>query len=272
MLCAALLLAATVGHQAMTGTSDTKPVNVKFRPSQWKLTWSDEFNKGDAPDPSTWRYDVGKMYNNELQYCTDNRRENTRIEHGRLILEARKEPMGGLNYTSGRINTSGKKTFLYGRIEVRAKLPSGRGTWPAIWMLGQDIGQTGWPRCGELDIMEFVGFDPDRVHANVHVDAYNYMKGNGHGNNMAVGHLTDRFNTYAIEWYEDRIEFFFNTTRYLVYRKESNDDKVWPFSKPQFLILNLAIGGDWGGQKGVDDAMFPAKYEIEYVRYYERVK
>lgn len=257
-------------QQGLSGTSDTAVIKKPFQADKWKLEWSDEFNRGDAPDPRNWIFEKGHLRNNEAQYYTD-RRENVRIEDGKLVIEARKDNWNGNKITSASITTSGKREFLYGRIEARAKVPTGRGTWPAIWTLGTDIGKIGWPKCGEIDILENVGYDPKRVHANIHVEAYNHTKGTGKGNNIEVGEVWNSFNVYAVEWYPDRMEFFFNDTRYFVYRKEAGagEDK-WPFDKPQYLIVNLAIGGAWGGQKGIDETLFPHRYEVDYVRFYKQ--
>ncbi|HEY0868013.1 MAG TPA: glycoside hydrolase family 16 protein, partial [Fimbriimonas sp.] len=222
-----------------------------------------------APDPRFWEHEVGYLRNKEAQYYTRDRRENARIENGRLVIEARKDNWEDKPITSASITTRGKKEFLYGRIEARAKVPTGRGTWPAVWTLGTNIREVGWPKCGEIDILENVGFDPSRVHANVHVDAYNHMKGTGKGASTIADKPWKDFHTYAVEWYPDRMEFFFDSLRYFVYRKERDGDDVWPFDKPQYLILNLAIGGAWGGQQGIDESLFPHRFEIDYVRYYK---
>ncbi|MFN3728493.1 MAG: family 16 glycosylhydrolase [Fimbriimonadaceae bacterium] len=254
--------------QGLAGQSAQKVEKVPFDAAKWELVWGDEFNTGTAPDPEKWTYEVGYIRNNEAQYYTKDRRENARIENGRLVIEARRDNWDNKPITSASITTSGKKSFLYGRIEARAKVPTGRGTWPAIWTLGDNIHEVGWPKCGEIDILENVGYDPDRVHSNIHVEKYNHTKGTGKGNSIVVDKPYNDFNIYAVEWYPDRIEAYFNDTRYFIYRKESNDVDVWPFDKPQYLILNLAIGGAWGGQRGIDEALFPHRFEIDYVRYY----
>jgi len=258
--------------QGLSGKSDTQPVTVPFQAQKWKLTWSDEFDKPGSPDPSKWGYEEGKVRNQEAQFYTKDRRENARIEKGHLVIEARMDNFKGEKISSASLNTQGKKSFLYGRIEARAKIPTGKGTWPAIWTLGENVTKVGWPKSGEIDILENVGFDPLKVHANIHVDAYNHTKGTGKGNNISVPGLPEKFNLYAIEWYEDRMEFFFNDTRYFVFRNERKTDAEWPFDKPQYLLLNLAIGGAWGGQQGIDEKLFPHKFEIDYVRYYELKK
>lgn len=257
------------GAQDLGGKSDSVIVNQPFQASKWKLEWSDEFNKGTAPDARYWTYEKGHLRNGEAQYYTENRQENARLENGKLVIEARKDNWNGNKITSASIITQKKKPFLYGRIEARAKVPTGLGTWPAIWMLGENITTVDWPRCGEIDILENVGFDPRKVHANIHVDTYNHSKGTGRGNRMDVGEPWKAFHVYAVEWWPDRIEFFFDDKRYFVFRKEKDDDAVWPFHRPHFLILNLAIGGSWGGSKGVDESLLPHRFEIDYVRYYK---
>lgn len=254
--------------QDLSGTSDTTVTKVKFDPNKWQLEWGDEFDKDGLPDPNKWDYEEGYIRNNEAQYYTKGRKENARVENGKLVIEARMDNWNGKKITSASVVSRGKKWMRYGRIEVRAKLPTGRGTWPAIWTLGKNIDQVGWPKCGELDIMENVGFDPDVVHSNVHVDKYNHTKGNGKGNRVPAKPYAD-FNVYAVEWWPDRVEFFFNDLRYLVYKNEKLGESSWPFDQDHYLILNLAIGGAWGGSKGVDEALLPHKFEIDYVRYYK---
>lgn len=270
-----LLLAAYLMNpdpQSLGGTSDTQVIRVPFDAQRWTLDWSDEFDAGSAPDPKKWDYEEGYLRNNEEQYYTRDRRENARIENGRLIIEARRDNWHGKEVTSASLVTRGRKYFRYGRIEIKAKVPPGRGTWPAFWTLGQNIGEVGWPKCGEIDILEYVGFEPDKVHANVHTDAYNHMKRNGKGNALAVKAPHADFHVYAVEWYPDRLEFFFNDQRYLVYRNEGKGESSWPFDQPHYVILNLAIGGAWGGVQGIDDAIYPARYEVDYVRYYRAAK
>jgi beta-glucanase (GH16 family) len=195
--------------------------------------------------------------------------ENVRVEDGLLVIEARRDNWNGREITSASLHTYGKKSMLYGRIEVKAKLPTGRGTWPAIWMLGNSIKEgTGWPACGEIDIMENVGFDPDVVHANIHTKAYNHVKGTNKGNKIKVEKPYDDFHIYAVEWFPDRMDFYFDDNKYFSFKNKKTGNDTWPFDKPHYLILNLAIGGAWGGQKGIDDAIFPQKYLIDYVKVY----
>src|SRR5690554_2695983 len=240
----------------------------KFDPNgEWKLVWEDNFDYSGLPDPDIWGYEVGYIRNKEAQYYTNERLENARVEDGNLILEARNDNWDSHEITSASVNTYGKKSILYGRIEVRAKLPTGVSTWPAIWMLGNCFQNgTRWPDCGEIDIMENVGFDPDVIHANIHTKDYNHVLGTGKGNKIKADEPYNNFSIYAINWYPDRIEFYMDEERYMVYENENNGSETWPFDKPHYLILNLAIGGSWGGQQGIDHSIFPQKYYIDYVK------
>ena len=263
----ALTVLGFLAATQFAGKSDSVAVKVPFDATKWKLDWSDEF-QGDVLDKTKWIYDDGAPANNEAQYYTKDRRENLDLVNGKLVIQALRDNWNGKGITSARITTKGKKSFLYGRIEARAKIPTGRGTWPAVWLLGSVFPSIGWPECGEIDVLENVGFDPTAIHANIHTEAYNHVKHTAKGSTLNIPRPWEEFHTYAVEWYKDRLEFFCDDTRYFVFRKESSDSKVWPFDKPHFLILNLAIGGDWGGQKGIDDTAFAHKFEVDYVRYY----
>ncbi|HYF49378.1 MAG TPA: glycoside hydrolase family 16 protein [Planctomycetota bacterium] len=254
----------------------------------WKLVFSDEFDKDGAPDLKKWKYEVGFLRNGEAQYYTNDRRENVRVEGGNLVIEGRKEEFKNPNfkegakgdwnqtkpsaeYTSGSVHTHSSFTFTYGRVDVRAKIPTGRGTWPAIWTLGANIHQVGWPKCGEIDILENVGYDPDGIHVNVHTEAYNHVKKTGKGKRVEVKRPFDDFHLYSIEWTDKKIDFLLDDKVIFTYENDGKKDvDTWPFDKPQYLILNFAIGGGWGGQKGIDDAIFPQKFLIDYVRIYQR--
>ncbi len=238
---------------------------------EWVLVWEDNFDYEGHPNEKFWDYEVGYIRNKEAQYYTKKRLENARVENGHLIIEARKDNWEGKPITSASLHTYGKNSMLYGRLEVRAKLPTGRGTWPAIWMLGNNHREgTRWPDCGEIDIMENVGYAPDVIHANVHTKSYNHSIGTGKGNRITAVKPWENFHVYAVEWYEDRLEFFLDDERYFVFKNEGTGFETWPFDKPQYLILNLAIGGGWGGQKGVDENLLPQKYYIDYVRVYKQ--
>jgi beta-glucanase (GH16 family) len=282
-LVVGLLAVACVPVGAGVGTSGRESSQPG---SQWKLVWSDEFNVPGLPDPAKWDYETGFIRNNEQQYYTRARKENARVEDGVLIIEARKErwknpaydPAGKgkgrggrsrefADYTSASLTTRGKASWTYGRIEVRAKLPAGRGTWPAIWMLGTNR-QVGWPACGEIDIMEFVGFEPGIIHANIHTKKYNHVLKTGKGDKITIADASEAFHVYAVEWRPDRLDFFADDQKYFTFQNEGTGADVWPYDKDQYLILNLAIGGSWGGQKGIDDSIFPQRYCFDYVRVY----
>ena len=255
----------------------------------WKLVWSDEFDKPGMPDPAKWNFEQGSIRNREAQYYTKNRSENARVVDGMLIIEARKEqfpnpaydpnaPEGSRHarrfaeYTSASLTTQDRANWTYGRIEVRAKLPPGKGTWPAIWTLGTNAAQVGWPACGEIDIMEFVGFDPGIIHANIHTRKYNHVKKTGKGSQITIPDCGEAFHVYALEWDSQALSFFVDDKKYFTYSNEGSGVDAWPYDAGQFLILNLAIGGDWGGAKGIDESAFPQKYYIDYVRVYQRSK
>ena len=251
--------------------STTTPVATT--PVAPKLVWADEFDTPGLPDPAKWGYDVGGngWGNNELEYYTDKRPENARVEAGKLIIEARKEDYKGSKYTSARLLTKDKQMWKYGRIEARAKLPKGVGTWPAIWMLGEKVAKVGWPLGGEIDIMEHVGFDEGVVHGTVHTEAYNHVKGTQKGGDTKVADVTTEFHVYAVEWTDQKIAFFVDNNQYYAVERSvlgGTEDK-WPFDQPYFLLLNLAVGGGWGGQKGVDDSIWPQRMEVDYVRVYQ---
>lgn len=243
--------------------------------SEPELVWSDEFDYYGSPDPAKWDYDVGDgcpdlcgWGNQELQYYTRDLR-NTRVENGILIIEARYEPANVHPYTSARLVTRGKAHWQYGRIEVRARLPRGKGTWPAIWMLPAEQRYGGWPSGGEIDIMEHVGFDEDVVHGTLHAEAYNHLiQTQREGVNRVQG-ATQKFYTYAIDWSEQKITFSVDGKDYYsVSRLPSDTWRQWPYDQPFYLILNVAVGGSWGGMKGIDEEIFPQRMEIDYVRIY----
>lgn len=261
-----------------TATSTPRPTATSRPPTatrastrepQWQLQWSDEFDQDGLPDPDHWDYEVGLVRNNERQYYTRERLENARVEDGNLVIEARKEDYQGSQYTSASLITRGKHDWAYGRIEVRAQLPTGTGTWPAIWLLGSSIDTLGWPDCGEIDIMENVGFSPDMIYVNIHTKAYNHVLGTNKGGSLYLPKPYAGFHVYALNWYPDRLDFFVDSKRVFTYWNEGTGHDVWPYDDPHYLILNLAIGGSWGGQNGVDDSIFPQKFLIDYVRVYQ---
>ena len=232
-----------------------------------KLVWQDEFNSNGLPDPAKWKYDTGYLRNNELQYYTWQRAENAQISNGLLDIVARNDSFrtNGKIYpiTSADLSTEGIKDFVYGRIEVRAKIPSSLGSWPAIWTLGSNISKVGWPACGEIDIMEHVGFMHDTLHFNEHA------AGSNKGTRIFAPSPDADFHVYAVEWFPDRIDWFFDGKKVFTFANDHSGTASWPFDKPQFIMLNLAFGGDWGGAKGVAIHSLPLHYYIDWVRVYQ---
>jgi beta-glucanase (GH16 family) len=239
--------------------------------TQYQQVWGDEFNYTGLPDSTKWNYDVGGngWGNNELEFYTEKRSENARVENGNLVIEARKESWQGLNYTSARLLTKNKGDWQYGKIEVRARLPRGRGTWPAIWMLGSTT-PLKWPDDGEIDIMEHVGFDQGVIHGTIHCKKYNWVSGTQKTATITVPDCSDSFHVYTVEWDNNVISLFVDSTRYFTFSNEGSGYDAWPFGNKMFLILNIAVGGNWGGQQGVDNTIWPQKMEIDYVRVWQK--
>ena len=238
--------------------------------------WQDEFQYTGKPDPAKWSYDLGDhgWGNHELQNYTD-LAKNARVEDGKLIIEVIKEKSGKMEYSSARLISKGKGDFLYGKFEIKAKLPKGTGTWPAVWMLASTntYGNNGWPDNGEIDIMEHVGFDPNRIHGNVHTKAFNHAIKTNKGNKIMTVNADSEFHVYACQWTPEGISILIDGVQYFKFKKETFYSwEEWPFDKPFHLLLNIAVGGDWGGQKGVDDSIFPQKMEVDYVRVYPLVE
>jgi beta-glucanase (GH16 family) len=265
----AIYLAAFLSATSFAQTMPYKGGSGQFK----KLVWSDEFNYNGLPDKSKWTFERGYERNHEMQYYTVARKENANVAKGYLTITARNDSLrigdSIIPVTSAAINTHGKKDFTYGRVEVRAKIPSSLGTWPAIWMLGSNIKQVGWPRCGEIDIMEHVGYMPDTLHFNVHTQKYNHVKHTGKGIKIPYKAPFADFHVYAVEWFKDHIDWYLDDRKVFTYANEGLGDDSWPFDKPQYMILNFAFGGDWGGSHGVDISSLPQKFLIDYVRVFQ---
>ncbi|MBT8140971.1 MAG: family 16 glycosylhydrolase [Gammaproteobacteria bacterium] len=256
---------------------------------QWKLIWSDEFDYDGQPDSEKWTHDIwpARKVNDEDQTYTD-RLKNVRVENGMLVLEAHKEAFNNAEYTSGRIHSAAKGDLLYGRIDVRAKLPPGQGTWPAIWMLPSDPFKyattckpgedwqgsdscDAWPNSGEIDIMEHVGYDMNTVHGTVHNRAYYWVNGEQRKGSVNSVNAEQEFHVYSLEWTPDSITILFDGAPYFFYMNEGEGWKAWPYDHAYNLILNLAVGGFWGRAGGpIDDSIFPVRMEVDYVRMYKQ--
>jgi beta-glucanase (GH16 family) len=244
----------------------------------YELVWQDEFNYAGSPDSAKWSYDLGDgcpklcgWGNNELQYYTKSP-QNVRVEDGSLIIEAREEEKEGSDYTSTRLLSRDKAAWKYGRLEIRAKLPSGTGTWPAIWMLPENSEYGGWPASGEIDLMEHVGHEPNRVYATVHTEAFNHVKGTQSTDTLRIDDAEEAFHRYALEWTPEKITWLVDGQTYSTFKNRNRTYKEWPFDQPFHLILNIAVGGNWGGRQGVDHTIWPQQMTVDYVRVYQKEK
>jgi beta-glucanase (GH16 family) len=249
-------------------------------PASYKLVWSDEFSgpDGASPDSSKWTYDVGGngWGNNELEYYT-NRTKNAQIQGGNLVITAQKETYTGSdgatrNYTSARLKTQGLFGQAYGRFEARIKIPAGQGMWPAFWMLGNDITSNGWPKCGEVDIMENIGKEPGTVHGSLHGPSTT-----GRTSDVtapfslpAAHNFADDFHLYAVEWEPGTIRFYVDTALYATFNSSQwPTGGTWVFDHPFFVIINVAVGGDWPGPPD-GTTVFPQQMLVDYVRVYSK--
>ncbi|MCW8833950.1 MAG: family 16 glycosylhydrolase [Colwellia sp.] len=256
--------------------------------NQWQLVWSDEFDYQGKPDPNKWSFDIWPAHkvNSEDQAYTDSL-NNVQVKDGKLIITAHKEEHGNAEYTSGRIHSQGKGDFLYGRVDVRAKLPAGQGTWSAIWMLPSDPYKysttcqenedwqgsstcDAWPNSGEIDIMEHVGYDMQTIHGTVHNKAYYWANWQQRKASFEGKNVEQDFHLYSVEWTPENITVFFDDTPYFFYSNDSTGWRSWPFDHPYHIILNLAIGGMWGKAGGpIDNSIFPVSMEVDYVRIFK---
>ena len=268
------LAACTEKKAAPTPVVVPTATEVNADPRDYALytetVWADEF-AGSAVDPAKWGYDTGGggWGNNELEYYT-NSSDNSYLSNGSLVIEARRQAQGGRDYTSARMLTKGKQTFKYGRIDVRAKLPQGQGIWPAIWLLGADIDQNNWPKCGEIDIMELRGQEPNKFLTTMHFakpDGTRAMKGSP-DQVLASGNFSDAFHTFSLVRSKDQMRFFLDGNLYYTFTPSDVNGNSYPFNNPFFVILNVAVGGDFLGSPNAS-TVFPQRMEVDYVRYYQ---
>lgn len=232
-----------------------------------KLVWEETFDKKELNEKD-WNFEVGDGCPNLCGFGNNERQIYTKTNHefkdGNLVIEARKE---GSKYTSTKITTKGKKEFKYGRIEARAKLPVGQGIWPAFWMLGANIDEIHWPKAGEIDILEYIGRDPGMVYTTLHTQ-------DSHGNTINTKrtpypNIEEGYHVFAIEWTKEKMDFFVDKTLVYTFNPPVKNEDTWPFDKPFYIIVNLAVGGNFGGPE-VDDKIFPQKYYVDYVRVYQQ--
>jgi licheninase len=276
-MLSAVLLAGVA--QSVTLSANNYRIDEPMPAHTSSLLWSDEFD-GAVLDRSKWSFDTSRnklgWYNGELQYYAADRPENLRLDNGRLIIELRKDPQqirklpdwGKQKYSSAKIVTKDKAAFRYGFIEMSAKLPCARGTWPAFWMMPQ--GGSKWPDDGEIDILEQVGSQPNVAHATLHTALFNHTRHNGRGAELPVATACTDFHRYQLAWTPDAITIGVDDRGYMrVKNDQAGGRGAWPFDSPFYLILNLAMGGAWAAAKGIDDAALPQRFEVDYVRVWE---
>jgi len=237
---------------------------LQVRAQNWKLVWSDEFNYNGLPDSAKWGNEVGFVRNNELQYYTKQRIENSRVVNGNLLIIGKKEAYKNANYTSASLVTDGKASWAFGKIEARIKLPKGQGMWPAFWMLGQNIHSVGWPECGEIDIMEHIN-NEDLLHGTLHWFNEKHVSSGG-----TIPCDVTKFHNYSIEWDKESVKLMLDGKKYWEVNIKDGINSTEEFHKPHYIILNLAIGGDWPKNPDATTG-FPDTMYVDYVRVYQSV-
>jgi beta-glucanase (GH16 family) len=279
VLGACSLFCPETARSLLRAWQGTQAANASKSQPNWKLSWQDEFNQpdGSRPDPTKWTYDLGGSGwgNHELESYTD-RPQNAHIEKGNLVITAMRErhtDREGVtrDYTSARLKTQGLFAQAYGRFEARIKIPEGQGMWPAFWMMGDDISAVGWPKCGEIDIMENVGKEPGIVHGSLHGPERGPLPKDlmMPFSVPAGGRFSDDFHVYAIEWQPDAVRFYVDTSLYASFFPRASDGGPWVFAHPFFILLNVAVGGDWPGPPD-DTTHFPQSMLVDYVRVYSQ--
>ena len=265
----------SANYDSNANIEDGNCIETDKIPAGYTYYWNDEFNR-DSLNDRYWNIEIRwpGFVNNESQSYTDSD-ANIFLENGNLYIRALKDNPFDPNqpaYTSGRINTKEKVELQYGFWEIRAKLPRGVGTWPAIWMLNSYIDSLGWPNCGEIDIMEHVGYDPNHVFFSMHnANLYGDIHGTNQQGIYELEGIENDFHTYSVEWDSSFVRAYFDGNLFFNYSKpEIHDINSWPYDNPFFLIINLAIGGEWGGQQGIDNSIFPATFTIDYVRIFKK--
>lgn len=274
MIVRNILLVIILAFGFVSCGSKTKQKSGESIPSDYKLVWSDEFDYTGLPDSTLWIYDTegnaDGWGNNEDQYYTNAKKENAWVEGGFLNIIALKEQKDGKEYTSARLNS--KTSWLHGKIEVRAKLPKGRGTWSAIWMMpeGWTYKDGDWPNVGEIDIMEHVGHNLGTIHASAHSKDYQWQTNTQQTDTIHVSDVDEKFHSYRCEWTPDVMRAYVDDKLYFEYKNEGLGESKWPYIKPFYLILNVAVGGAWGNVQGIDMDAFPQRMQVDYVRIYQK--
>lgn len=272
LAAAAVAAVGVTAVTAMAHNEQTGEEEIAIPEGYSKVVFHDEFDVDGMPDSTLWNYEVGYIRNGELQYYTPGL--NSVCRDGVLIIEARADSIeidGNIApITSASLTTKDRNAWKYGYVEVRAKLPSSLGTWPAIWMMPQEDSYGKWPRSGEIDILEHVGYNPENIHFSAHTERYNHMIGTQRTHVIKAPEAVGQFHVYGLKWTPDRLTWLYDGKEvYTIDRDADSDWTAWPFDIDYYLILNLAFGGGWGGAEGVDIDSLPQSYEIDYVRVYQ---
>jgi len=270
----AMLFLASMALSLFLACNNNEASRIASQSNEYKLVWQDEFNYSGLPDSSKWAYDTeGNIHgwgNKESQHYTVAKPENAWVENGLLKITARNEKYQDKDFTSARLVS--KADWQYGRFEISARLPEARGTWSALWMMpgGWTFNDGNWPDIGEIDIMEQVGHDPYTIHASAHSKDYQWQKGTQKTGTITLPDATKDFHEYILEWSPDVIKAFVDDSLYFEYHNEGLGETKWPYDKPFYLIMNLAVGGEWGRVNGIDTTAFPKSLEVKYVRVYQK--
>lgn len=265
------MIACTSNSHSDTGSSDSTK-------GDYELVWSDEFDYEGAPDSTKWIFDIGDACdlpqgcgwgNQELQHYTDDA-SNVHVKNGNLVITLRNEQIGNSNHSSARIKTLGKGDWTYGKMVTRAKLPKGLGVWPAIWMMPTESKYGGWPKSGEIDIMENVGYAPDTIVSTAHTGSFNHMIGTHKNGSVYIPDNGDVFHDYILEWDADQYACYVDDQHVFTYKNDGTGSMSWPFDQDFHLIINLAFGGNWAGKNGVNPEVLPASLIVDYVKVYQK--
>lgn len=278
VIFSAAVISSCAGKKDSPQPASTSTTSVSTTPVDKSWTFestpffTDEFSITGKPDTTKWTYDIGGggWGNNELEYYT-NLAGNASVSNGILSITAKKEAYNNMNYTSARLVSKGLGSMLYGRIEVSAKLPSGRGMWPAVWMLSNDNVYGSWPKSGEIDVMENVGYDPNPVYFTIHTQLYNGAIGTQKGGNKSMPDASTVFHKYRVDWTPYAVRGYYDDVLLFTYVNDGQGAPSWPFDQKFHLLLNIAVGGNWGGIKGVDDSAFPTSMQVDYVHFYKMI-